>query len=75
MIVSHPQFGRGTVEHVAGLGMKRRATSDFEDLGRRTLVLGYTRITPVGWVEGEGPDAHESGDGFGIGDAADEVPF
>jgi DNA helicase-2/ATP-dependent DNA helicase PcrA len=69
MIVSHPQFGRGTVEHVAGLGMKRRATIDFEDLGRRTLVLGYTRITPVGWVEGEGP----GGDGFD--DSADDVPF
>jgi len=56
MIVKHPQFGEGLVESVSGMGMKKRATIDFADLGRRTLVLGYTRLDPVGWAEGKGPD-------------------
>jgi DNA helicase-2/ATP-dependent DNA helicase PcrA len=68
MIVRHPQFGEGVVEAVSGAGMKKRATIDFDDLGRRTLVLGYTRLTPVGWRDGDGgatsPDA-----------SGDEPPF
>ncbi len=46
-MVKHPQFGVGTVEKVQGRGAMTRATIDFEDLGRKTLVVQYARLTPM----------------------------
>jgi DNA helicase-2/ATP-dependent DNA helicase PcrA len=51
-LVRHPQFGVGRVERVSGRGMQRRAQIDFEDLGRKTLVLQYARLSKIGEAEG-----------------------
>ena len=44
-VVEHPQFGTGTIERITGRGMNRRATIVFKDLGRKTLVLQYARLS------------------------------
>lgn len=46
-LVRHPQFGLGRVTRVMGLGMNRRASIDFMDVGSKTLVLQYARLSPV----------------------------
>ena len=51
-LVRHPQFGVGVVERVSGRGMRARATIEFEDLGRKTLVLQYARLTKIGDAAG-----------------------
>jgi DNA helicase-2/ATP-dependent DNA helicase PcrA len=43
--VRHPQFGAGEVLQVSGVGMNRRATIKFRDVGVKTLVLEYARLT------------------------------
>lgn len=43
--VKHPQFGRGTVVGVSGPAHGGRIEIDFAGLGRKTLVLGYARLT------------------------------
>ena len=42
--VRHPQFGIGEVVSVTGLGVNRRATIKFRDVGVKTLVLEYARL-------------------------------
>lgn len=46
-LVRHPQFGLGRVTRVMGMGMNRRATIEFMDVGSKTLVLQYARLSPV----------------------------
>ena len=45
--VKHPQFGRGKVVGVSGPAHGGRIEIDFAGLGRKTLVLGYARLTRV----------------------------
>ncbi|GJQ30929.1 MAG: DNA helicase [Phycisphaerae bacterium] len=44
--VRHPQFGLGEVLSITP-GSNARATIRFKDLGTKTLVLEYARLTPV----------------------------
>jgi DNA helicase-2/ATP-dependent DNA helicase PcrA len=44
--VRHPQFGIGTIKSVMG-GQNARAVIDFRDVGTKTLVLEYARLTRV----------------------------
>lgn len=46
-VVRHPQFGVGTVESLTG-GTNARATIRFRDVGTKTLVLEYARLTRIG---------------------------
>lgn len=45
--VRHPQFGVGQVQSVSGVGMNRRATIAFRDVGTKTLVLHYAKLVRV----------------------------
>ncbi len=45
-MVRHPQFGLGKVVTVTG-GVNARATIQFKDVGVKTLVLEYARLTRV----------------------------
>jgi len=45
-LVRHPQFGLGTVKSVQS-GTNARATIAFQDVGTKTLVLEYARLTRV----------------------------
>jgi len=44
--VRHPQFGLGTIRSVQG-GANARATIQFRDVGVKTMVLEYARLTRV----------------------------
>ena len=44
--VRHPQFGLGKVVSVQG-GPQARATVEFREVGKKTLVLEYARLTRV----------------------------
>lgn len=44
--VRHPQFGAGTVVELAGAGADVRATIDFDDVGRKKVVLRYANLQP-----------------------------
>ncbi len=44
--VRHPQFGVGTIKSVQG-GANARATIQFRDVGVKTMVLEYARLTRV----------------------------
>lgn len=44
--VRHPQFGVGTVESFMG-GSSARVRVNFRDVGVKTLVLEYARLTPL----------------------------
>jgi len=46
--VRHPQFGEGEVKVIQGVGVNLRATIAFRDVGTKTLVLQYARLTAVG---------------------------
>jgi len=46
--VRHPQFGVGDVVSVSGVGINRRATIKFRDVGVKTLVLEYARLEVIG---------------------------
>jgi DNA helicase-2/ATP-dependent DNA helicase PcrA len=46
-LVRHPQFGLGRVTKLMGMGMNRRASIEFLDVGSKTLVLQYARLSPV----------------------------
>lgn len=54
--VAHPQFGEGVIERLVGRGMNRRATIDFRDVGQKTLVLQYARLTKVQDASQDHPD-------------------
>jgi DNA helicase-2/ATP-dependent DNA helicase PcrA len=45
--VRHPQFGVGTVRSVTA-GAQARAMVEFRDVGTKTLVLEYARLTRIG---------------------------
>lgn len=45
-LVRHPQFGVGKVLAITG-GVNARATIQFKDVGTKTLVLEYARLTRV----------------------------
>ncbi|HLP83440.1 MAG TPA: UvrD-helicase domain-containing protein [Phycisphaerales bacterium] len=45
--VRHPQFGLGTVKSVSP-GAQARAVIEFREVGSKTLVLEYARLTRVG---------------------------
>ncbi len=42
--VRHPQFGVGVVASISSRGMNARATIEFRDAGKKTLVLQYARL-------------------------------
>ncbi len=46
MMVRHPQFGVGKVANITK-GLDARARIQFRDVGEKTLVLQYARLTPV----------------------------
>ena len=54
-LVRHPQFGLGRVTRVMGMGMNRRATIEFMDVGSKTLVLQYARLSPVDDFDSDPP--------------------
>jgi DNA helicase-2/ATP-dependent DNA helicase PcrA len=46
--VRHPTFGIGRIVEVSDIGQHTRAIVDFNAAGRKTLVLQYARLEPVG---------------------------
>ena len=44
--VRHPSFGAGTVVELSGFGMDVKAAIDFDDVGRKTVVLKYANLEP-----------------------------
>ncbi|GAB4546146.1 MAG: UvrD-helicase domain-containing protein [Phycisphaerales bacterium] len=46
--VRHPQFGTGRVAALSGFGVNRRARIEFEDVGAKTLILAYARLSVDG---------------------------
>jgi DNA helicase-2/ATP-dependent DNA helicase PcrA len=46
--VRHPQFGVGRILEISNLGQQTRANIEFQKFGRKTLILQYARLEPVG---------------------------
>jgi DNA helicase-2/ATP-dependent DNA helicase PcrA len=46
--VRHPQFGLGKIYDISNLGQQTRAVVEFQRFGRKTLILQYARLEPVG---------------------------
>ncbi|HEV8607906.1 MAG TPA: UvrD-helicase domain-containing protein [Tepidisphaeraceae bacterium] len=46
--VRHPQFGLGKISDISNLGQQTRAIIEFQKFGRKTLILQYARLEPVG---------------------------
>ena len=46
--VRHPSFGMGVIADVSDMGQHTRAVIDFATAGRKTLILQYARLEPVG---------------------------
>jgi len=46
--VRHPQFGEGTIEDATGRGPNAKVVVKFKDLGTKTLILEYARLTRLG---------------------------
>jgi DNA helicase-2/ATP-dependent DNA helicase PcrA len=46
--VKHPQFGVGKIYDISNLGQQTRAVVEFQRFGRKTLILQYARLEPVG---------------------------
>jgi DNA helicase II / ATP-dependent DNA helicase PcrA len=46
--VRHPVFGAGIVHETAGAGERTKVTVEFDQAGRRTLMLAYANLTGVG---------------------------
>ena len=42
----HPQFGGGTVVELSGFRNDVRATIDFDEAGRKTVVVRYANLQP-----------------------------
>ncbi|GHB11861.1 MULTISPECIES: hypothetical protein [Streptomyces] len=42
--VDHESFGRGTVSSVSGSGESAKATVDFDEAGRKRLLLRYAPL-------------------------------
>ena len=47
-LVRHPTFGIGRVAEVTDMGQQTRAVVEFNTAGRKTLILQYARLEPVG---------------------------
>jgi DNA helicase-2/ATP-dependent DNA helicase PcrA len=47
-LVRHPQFGIGRIVDVTDMGQHTRAQVDFNQAGRKTLILQYARLEAVG---------------------------
>jgi DNA helicase-2/ATP-dependent DNA helicase PcrA len=46
--VRHPTFGIGRIAEVTDMGSQTRAVVEFNTAGRKTLILQYARLEPVG---------------------------
>jgi len=44
--VRHPRFGAGTVRELSGFGADVKAAIDFDDVGRKVVVLKYANLSP-----------------------------
>jgi DNA helicase II / ATP-dependent DNA helicase PcrA len=42
--VRHPQFGRGVIRELTGLGQELKAVIDFDSIGRKKVVLRYANL-------------------------------
>ena len=47
-LVRHPTFGVGRIAEVSDMGQHTRAVIEFDSAGRKTLILQYARLEPVG---------------------------
>jgi len=47
-LVRHPQFGVGRIAEIADMGQQTRAVVEFNQVGRKTLILQYARLEAVG---------------------------
>ncbi len=47
-MVRHPTFGIGRIAEVSDMGQHTRAIIEFNSAGRKTLILQYARLEPVG---------------------------
>jgi DNA helicase-2/ATP-dependent DNA helicase PcrA len=47
-LVRHPTFGMGRIADISDMGQQTRAVVDFNQAGRKTLILQYARLEPVG---------------------------
>jgi DNA helicase II / ATP-dependent DNA helicase PcrA len=47
-MVRHPTFGVGRIAELSDMGQHTRAVVEFPGAGRKTLVLQYARLEPVG---------------------------
>ncbi|MEJ2677818.1 MAG: 3'-5' exonuclease, partial [Gemmatimonadota bacterium] len=43
-VVVHPQFGRGTIRELSGFGRDLKAVIDFDDVGRKKVVVRYANL-------------------------------
>ena len=43
-VVRHPQFGRGTIRELSGLGPNLKAVIDFDGVGRKKVVVRYANL-------------------------------
>ena len=46
--VRHPTFGVGRITELSDMGQHTRAVVEFERAGRKTLILQYAKLEPVG---------------------------
>lgn len=47
-LVRHPRFGMGRIAEISELGQQTRAVVDFNQVGRKTLILQYAKLEAVG---------------------------
>jgi DNA helicase-2/ATP-dependent DNA helicase PcrA len=47
-MVRHPTFGIGRITELTPMGPQTRAIVEFNAAGRKTLILEYARLEPVG---------------------------
>ncbi|MEJ2502039.1 MAG: 3'-5' exonuclease, partial [Gemmatimonadota bacterium] len=43
-VVRHPTFGRGTIKSLSGFGNDLKAVIDFDDIGRKKVVVRYANL-------------------------------
>ena len=46
-LVRHPTFGLGRIAEISDMGQHTRAVVEFNQAGRKTLILQYARLEPV----------------------------
>jgi DNA helicase-2/ATP-dependent DNA helicase PcrA len=47
-LVRHPSFGIGRIAEISDMGQQTRAVIEFNQVGRKTLILQYARLEVVG---------------------------